>query len=103
MRFGPSDGKVDLAAKALATAAGVAHAAFFTIFVYRIFARGGLGAIGFALCALAAVLGLACNFVGYYLVKHGGRTRARRWGYSAIAASSALAGVLLAVAAWTAS
>lgn len=99
--FFPRSGKVDAAARALAAACAVAHVAFFTLFAWRIIGRGGIGAVGYALLALVAVAGFAANAVGYWLIKHGGRTRARRWGYSAIAASSAAAGLLLAIASWT--
>lgn len=92
-------GKVDGAAKALAAAGGVAHMAFFTVFAYRVIGRGpGLGSIGWAILAFVALLGMGANFVGYYLIKHGGRWKAQKWGYLAIAASTALAGVLLAFA-----
>jgi hypothetical protein len=89
---------VDRAAKALAAAGGVAHMAFFTVFAYRVIGRGGFGAIGWAILAAVALLGMGANFVGYYLIKHGGRWKAQKWGYLAIAASTALAGVLLAFA-----
>jgi hypothetical protein len=100
--FSVRSGKVDIAAKALATACGVAHATFFGIFAYRVIGRSGLGVALWVVLAACALVGLATNFVGYYLIKHGGRSAARRWGYWAIALSSALAGGLLAVAAATA-
>ncbi len=100
--FRPRSGKVDIAAKALATACGVAHATFFGIFAYRVIGRSGVGVVAWIALAVVALLGLGTNFVGYYLVKHGGRSAARRWGYWAIALSSALAGGLLAIAATTA-
>ena len=100
--FGTRSGKVDIAAKALATACGVAHATFFGIFAYRVIGRSGLGVFAWIILAVVALLGLGMNFVGYYLIKNGGRSPARRWGYWAIALSSALAGGLLAVAAATA-
>jgi Co/Zn/Cd efflux system component len=99
--FRKRSGKVDMAARALAAAAGVAHVAFFTLFAWRVVGRGGIGAVGWALLALVALLGLVTNLVGYWLVKHGGRTVARRWGYIAIGASNAVAGVLLGIASWT--
>jgi hypothetical protein len=99
--FRKSSGKVDTAARALAAAAGVAHVAFFTLFAWRVIGRGGIGAVGWAALAFTALLGLVTNLIGYWLIKHGGRTIARRWGYIAIGASTALAGVLLGVASWT--
>lgn len=93
--------KVDTAAMALAAAGGVAHMAFFTLFALRVIGRWGVESILWVVLALLAALGLGANFVGYYLVKHGGRSRAKKWGYTSIAASSFLAGILLAVATWT--
>ena len=98
---GGRQGKVDIAAKALATACGVAHATFFGIFAWRVIGRSGFGVVAWIALAVLALVGLGCNFVGYYLIKHGGRSPARLWGYWAIALSSALAGVLLAIASWT--
>jgi hypothetical protein len=96
-----SPGKVDIAAKALATACGVAHATFFGIFAWRVIGRDGIGTFAWMALAATALLGLGVNFIGYYLIKNGGRSPARRWGYWAIAASSALAGVLLGIASMT--
>jgi hypothetical protein len=87
---------------ALAAAGGVAHAAFFAIFALRVIGRGGIGSVAWVLLALLAAIGLGSNFIGYYLVKHGAGTRARKWGYMAIALSSFLAGILLGIATWTA-
>jgi hypothetical protein len=100
--FRPRNDKVSAIAKTLAAACAVAHISFFTLFAWRIIGRAGMGSLAWALLALGALLGLGCNAVGYYLLKHGGRTPARTWGYWAIAASTGLAGVLLAVAAVTA-
>jgi|GEM_PF-2010147 len=102
MLFRPRNGKVDTIAKTLAAACGLAHVSFFTLFAWRIIGRAGLGSVAWALLALAALLGLAANAVGYYLIKHGGRTPARKWGYWAISGSTAMAGALLAIAAVTA-
>jgi hypothetical protein len=100
--FNRRNGKVDAIAKTLAAASGLAHVSFFTLFAWRVVGRAGMGSIAWALLALAALLGLGCNAVGYYLLKHGGGTPAGKWGYWAIAAATALAGVLLAIAAVTA-
>jgi hypothetical protein len=102
MFFRPRNDKVNVIAKTLAAACAVAHVSFFTLFAWRIIGRGGMGSIAWALLALGALLGLGCNAVGYYLIKKGGGTPARKWGYWAIAASTGIAGVLLAIAAVTA-
>jgi hypothetical protein len=99
---GTRNDKVSAIAKTLAAACAVAHVSFFTLFAWRIIGRGGLGSVAWALLALGALLGLACNAVGYYLIKQGGGTPARKWGYWAIAMSTAMAGALLAIAAVTA-
>jgi hypothetical protein len=99
--FRKSSGKVDIAAKALATACGIAHATFFGMFAWRVIGRDGIGVVAWVALAAVALLGLGVNFVGYYLIKHGGRSPARKWGYWGIALSSALAGALLAIASWT--
>ena len=100
--FGGRKGAVERAAMALAAAGGVAHAAFFTLFAWRVIGRGGIGAVGYVVLALLALAGIVLNFVGYWLIRTGGRPRTRRLGYLAVSASTALAGVLLAVASWTA-
>jgi len=95
-----SSNPVRRAAQALAAADGVAHLAFFSVFGWRTVVGSGwrLVQTGFAVLALA---GMACSVIGWTLVKHGGKTRARAWGLWAIAASTALAGLLLVVASWT--
>ncbi len=102
MVFRPRNGKVDAIAKTLAAACALAHVSFFTIFAWRVIGRAGMGSVAWALLAFAALLGLGCNAVGYYLIKNGGQTPARKWGYWAIAMSTGIAGVLLAIAAVTA-
>ncbi len=102
MFFRPRNDKVSTIAKTLAAACAVAHVSFFTLFAWRVIGRAGMGSLAWALLALGALLGLALNAVGYYLIKNGGRTPARKWGYWAIASSTGLAGVLLAIAAVTA-
>ncbi len=95
-----SSGAMEKAAKALATAGGIAHVAFFSLFAFRVVTSSPLGkATNFVFAALALV-GLATEFVGYSLIRYGGRTPARKWGYYAIALSTALAAVLLAAANW---
>ena len=98
MFYRPRNGKVDTIAKTLAAACAVVHVSFFTLFAWRIIGRGGMGSIAWALLALAALLGLGCNAAGYFLISKG----ARKWGLWAIATSTGLAGVLLAIAAVTA-
>lgn len=61
--------------------------------------REGIGTVGWLILAALAGLGLALNFVGYFLVKRGDSVP-RRWGYLAIAASTGLAAVLLGIASW---
>ena len=101
MFFRPRNGKVGAIGKTLAAACALAHVSFFTIFAWRVIGRAGMGSIAWALLALVALVGLGCNAVGYYLIKNGGRTPARKWGYWAISTSTALAGALLAIAAVT--
>src|SRR5262245_37582872 len=91
---------VERAAMALAAACGVAHAAFFVLFAWRVIGRDGFGVIGWLILAICALAGLALNVVGYWLIKRG-EGSLRRWGFMAVAASTALAGVLLGIASWT--
>lgn len=102
MLFRPQNSKVDAIAKTLAAACALAHVSFFTIFAWRVIGRAGMGSIAWALLAFSALLGLGINAVGYYLIKNGGKTPARKWGYWSIATSTGIAGVLLAIAAVTA-
>ncbi len=91
---------VERAAMALAAACGVAHAAFFALFAWRVIGREGLGVVAWAILAFVALVGLGLNLLGYWLIKRG-EGPLRRWGFMCVAASTALAGVLLAVASWT--
>lgn len=102
MPFGrnPGGGALQRAARVLATADSVAHAAFFSMFVWRTIAGSGLRVVQ-GVCALLAGIGFAAGVVGSMLVKHGGRTKVRTLGLYGIALSTALAGVLLVVANWT--
>ena len=102
MFFRPRNDKVSAIAKTLAAACAIPHVSFFTLFAWRVIGRAGMGSFAWALLALAALVGLGCNAVGYYLIKKGGGTPARKWGYWAIATSTGMAGVLLAIAAVTA-
>jgi len=90
---------VEKAAMALAAASGVAHAAFFALFAWRVIGREGLGTVGWAVLALLALVGLGLNFVGYWLIKRG-EGALRKWGYMSVAASTALAAVLLGISSW---
>jgi hypothetical protein len=92
---------VQKAAKALATADGVAHVAFFSLFAFRVVSGAGPSRLLSLFFALLAGLGLVLDVVGWALVRHGGRTRASRLGFGAIAASTALASVLLLLASAT--
>lgn len=85
---------------ALAAAGGVAHGAFFALFAWRVIGRDGFGTIGWVILALVALAGLGLNFLGYWLIKRGDGPL-RRWGFLSVAASTALAGILLAIASWT--
>src|SRR3954454_2943025 len=98
MFYRPRNDKVSTIAKTLAAACAVAHVSFFTLFAWRIIGRGGMGSIAWALLALGAALGFGCNAAGYFLISKG----ARKYGLWAIAASTAIAGVLFAIAAVTA-
>ena len=92
-----NNSSIERAAMALAAAGGVAHAAFFTLFAWRVIGREGLGTVGWAILALFALLGMGLNFVGFWLVRS---SRGRLWGYMAISISTAIAGALLGIATW---
>jgi len=101
MAFGRSSGgPLQNAARVLATADSVAHAAFFSMFAYRTVAGSGLRFVQ-GICALLAGLGFAAGVVGSMLIKHGGKTKVRTIGLYAVALSTALAGVLLVMANFT--
>lgn len=102
MFYRPRNDKVSAIATTLAAACAIAHVSFFTLFAWRVIGRAGMGSVAWALLALCALLGLGCNAVGYYLIKNGGQTPARKWGYWSIATSTGIAGALLAIAAVTA-
>ena len=95
--FKRDNSAVERAAMALAAAGGVAHAAFFTLFAWRVIGREGIGTVGWAILALFALVGMGLNFAGFWLVRS---SRGRRWGYLAISVSTALAGLLLGIASW---
>jgi hypothetical protein len=103
MIFGSKQGggAIRKAAGALAAANGVAHVAFLSLFGWRMLASGPLGRISAILLAVLAGVGLAADVVGWALVKHGGRTKARTLGLWAVALSTALAAALLFAASWT--
>lgn len=100
MFFKRQNSGVERAAMALAAAGGVAHAAFFALFAWRVIGRDGFGTVGWAVLALFALLGLGLNFVGYWLIKRS-EGILRRWGFVSVGASTVLAGVLLSIAAFT--
>jgi hypothetical protein len=95
-----SSGAIEKAAKALATAGGIAHVAFFSLFAFRVVTSGVMGKAANVLFAVLALIGLGAEFVGYSLIRYGGKTKARKLGFYAIALSTALAAVLLAAASW---
>lgn len=97
-----SSGAIEKAAKALATAGGIAHVAFFSLFAFRVVTASPMGKVANIVFATLAIIGLGTEFVGYSLIRYGGRTAARKYGYYAIALSTALAAVLLAAASWAA-
>jgi hypothetical protein len=96
-----SSGAIEKAAKALATAGGIAHVAFFSLFAFRVVSSGAAGKVMNLVFAFLAVIGLVSEFVGYSLIRYGGKTPVRKYGFYAIALSTALAAVLLAAASWT--
>lgn len=77
----------------------IAHLAFFWIFVWRMVSAGAMGRLLAIVWTVLACLGLVAAIGGRMLVKHGGGTPARRLGVWAIGASTALAGLLLVIAA----
>lgn len=97
---GKTGGALQRAAQALATADGVAHIAFFSMFAWRVISGNGFRIIQAAF-ALLALFGLASGVLGWSLVRHGGRSKARTLGLYAISASTGLATILLMVASWT--
>jgi hypothetical protein len=93
-----SSGAIEKAAKALATAGGIAHVAFFSLFAFRVVTSSPLSKVANIVFAVLALLGLAAEFVGYSLIRYGGKTRVRKYGFYAIALSTGLAALLLAAA-----
>lgn len=94
-------GAVNKAAQALAAAGAVAHLAFFSLFAWRVVSGSGMGRYAHVLFAALAAVGLASEFLGWSLLKFGGKTRIRKLGLWSIALSTALAAVLLVVASVT--
>lgn len=100
--FRTRNSAVERAAMTLAAAGGAAHLAFFTMYAWRVIGRdAGFGTVGYIVLALVSLAGIGLNFIGYWLIKHGGQSGARKWGFMAVALSTALASGLLAVASWT--
>jgi len=89
------------AAQALSAANGVAHAVFVSLFGWRLLFSGPLTKVVALPCAIFAVLGLAADIVGWSLIKYGGKTRVRKFGLWAVAASTAIAAGLLLVSSFT--
>jgi hypothetical protein len=100
MPNGNPGGALQKAARVLAAADGVAHVAFFSLFVWRVVSGSGFRLVQ-GTFALLAILGFIATTAGSLLVKHGGKTKAGRLGVWLIATSTALAGLLLVVASWT--
>ena len=91
---------LDRAVSTLAAAGAVAHGALFMLFAWRVVTAGMFGRFGHMALAAGAVLGFVSNLVGWSLVRHGGRFKAKKYGAYGFAASSAIAAVLLCFAAW---
>jgi hypothetical protein len=89
------------AAQALSAANGVAHVVFLSLFGWRFLFSGPVGKVVSLPCAILALVGLAADIVGWSLVKHGGKSRVARYGMWAVAASTAVAAVLLVMASLT--
>ena len=98
-----SGGGLSKVTQALSVACGIAHLTFLTMFGWRGFADGGVMRFVNLFFALLAGVGFGLNFLGYMVLKYGGRTKAGKLGVYAIAASTALAALLLALASWTGS
>ena len=98
-----SSGGLDGATKALAAAAGIAHLAFLSVFGWRTVTSGMFGRFLNVFFAGLAAIGFGLSLLGAALIMYGGKTRLRRYGLWSIAASTALAGVLLFAASWTGS
>lgn len=81
----------------LATADGVAHLAFFTLFSWRVVAGSGFRIVQ-GVFAFLALLGFGGGALGALLIKHGGKTKAGKMGLWLVASSTGLAGVLLVLA-----
>ena len=96
-----TSGPIDKAASALAAANGIAHVVFLSLFGWRFLTSGPIGKALSLAWAVCAGLGLVSSAVGWALVRHGGRTKVRTIGLWAVAASTALAALLLFVASWS--
>lgn len=73
----------------------------FSLFGWRLFFSGPLAKMAALPCALLAIVGLVADVVGWSLVKHGGKTRIRKFGLWAVAASTAISAALLVVSSLT--
>lgn len=83
----------------LGAADAVAHFALFWMFVWRVISGSATEKLFAVVWAVLAFAGLLLGVVGRALVKYGRIGKAKRWGIWAIGASTALAGLLLVVAA----
>lgn len=95
----PKPPGLDRVIAVLGTADAVAHLAFFWIFVWRVFSSGPMGRVFAIAWTVLAALGLASAIIGRFIIKYGGPTR--KIGVWAVGASTALAGLLLVIAAST--
>lgn len=89
------------AVQALSAANGVAHVVFLSLFGWRFLFSGPIAKMVSLPCAILAMIGLAADIVGWSLVKAGGKTRVGKYGLWAVAASTAVAAVLLVAASLT--
>jgi hypothetical protein len=91
-------GGLDKIVTVLAAADAVAHFGFFWLFAVRVISGDGLGRVTAVLWAALALVGMLSGILGRLALKYGGGggKRAAMW---AIAVSTALAGLLLFVAA----
>ncbi len=83
----------------LGAADAVAHFALFWFFVWRVVSGSAFDKVLAVLWAALAFGGLVLGVVGRALIKYGHIGKAKRWGTYAVGGSTALAGVLLVVAA----
>ena len=95
----PKPPGLDRVIAVLGTADAVAHLAFLDLRVARFFRAGRCGRVFAIAWTVLAALGLASAIIGRFIIKYGGP--AKKIGVWAVGASTALAGVLLVIAAST--